>query len=64
MARYRLHFIDRTGCVRRFLDLVCDDDDDAFSQAREHAANGDMELWQESRRVARFFRTGGTDAET
>lgn len=63
MLRYRLNVIDRAGSVRRSMDLFCPDDDEAIRQAWEHDTNGAMELWQEDRRVARFFRTGRTDAD-
>lgn len=63
VLRYRLHFIDRAGCVRRSVDFFCQDDDEAVGHARQHDDHGKMELWQENRRVARFFRTGGTDAD-
>jgi hypothetical protein len=34
-----------------------------MGRAQEHDGNGNMELWEEGRRVAYFFRTGWTDSE-
>jgi hypothetical protein len=63
MPRYRLDFLDRTGSIRRSFELQCEDDDDAMGRAQEHDGNGNMELWEEGRRVAYFFRTGWSDTE-
>lgn len=64
MPSYRLHFIDRTGSVRRSVELDCEDDDQAILCAQDHNNDGEMELWRDNQRVARLFRTGSRDGET
>jgi ketosteroid isomerase-like protein len=52
MVRYRAYQIGEDGHYVSGLDLDCPDDEEAIESAKQFVANFDVELWQESRKVA------------
>lgn len=58
MSGYRIYFLNGEGRFMRALELMCRDDEEATSQARELADGHAVELWDRARLVARFERHG------
>jgi hypothetical protein len=54
MAHYRAYFVGRDGHFMKAVDLVCDDDEAARTEAQKMVDGFDVELWQQNRRIERF----------
>lgn len=61
MPLYRAYHLDRTRHVIDRVDLSCADDQDAKEQAAQLVDEYDVELWQDSRKIA-LFRARDQDA--
>ena len=51
---YRVYIIGEDGHIRQRVDLVCSDDELARTEAAQLVDGHDVELWQGTRRIARF----------
>lgn len=54
MQHYRAYILDQRGCIASALDLLCQDDHDARTQASQLADGHEAELWQQDRFMERF----------
>lgn len=54
MHRYRIYILDKGGHIASAIDLPCQDDQDARTQASQLADGHAIELWQEGRFIDRF----------
>ena len=54
MTHYRLYVFDAENHIRRAVDLECADDDEAMRMAERYVDGHDVEVWQETRKVARL----------
>lgn len=54
MPAYRLYFLGDDGHIVSAVQLDCQDDHQAISQARDHADGRPMELWEGARKVRIF----------
>ena len=57
MQTYRIYFIDPDGRISRPAEIIgCADDQEATEKARHFIDGLDIELWHETRCVAKFPR--------
>jgi hypothetical protein len=59
MREYRAYIMGPDGHIERRVDLICKDEDTAKEQARQLVDGHDVELWQGSRKLARFYHSEG-----
>ena len=51
---YRAYLLDSAGRFADVVPLECADDDEAMKQAQQLANGRDVELWQRTRKIAKF----------
>ncbi len=54
MTHYRAYLIGQDSYVIKAVDLNCQDDDAAMKRAQHMVDGHDVELWQDTRRIAKF----------
>lgn len=54
MPYYRLYYLNNAGSIRRAVELPCQNDDEAITQAGRHRDGQAMELWDRDRVVKTF----------
>jgi hypothetical protein len=59
VLEYRAYLLDSDDHIMRGVDLVCEDDEAATTEAKQLADGHDVELWQGARLVATFRRLAG-----
>ena len=52
MRHFRVYLIGSDGHIKKVIDLQCEDDDEARTQANQVADGCVVELWQSGRQIA------------
>jgi hypothetical protein len=58
MPDYRLYLLDDNGRIKGVIELDCEDDDRAGEAVEQQRDGHDMELWNRSRFVKAFPKSG------
>ena len=54
MAHYQAYLVGQDSYFIKVVDLECEDDDAARKRAQNMVDGHDVELWQRTRRIAKF----------
>ena len=54
MKEYRAYLLDAERHILSRVDLMCEDDAEAVSEAQQHTDGYDVEVWQGQRRVRKL----------
>lgn len=64
MIEYRAYLLDGEGHIFSRIDLECEDDEHALTQARQYVDGCDVEVWQRARRVGKLTNHPGKSNAT
>jgi hypothetical protein len=55
MLEYRVYIMGSDGHIQSRIDLLCQDESTAKERAKQLVDGHDVELWQGTRKLARFY---------